>query len=212
MDSATKRVFFDDPLRISVPYCFLMKCAGKPPDNIFSRAIAFLGIVVIYVAVIGHRFWQFKCLQRASFKTSKPSRIFLASLQKSYQAYKDAMSGHSFNTDGIPCVIDNSATCIICNDRSQFVGPLWVQQTSVETTHGTASSLYAGTIAICLMTCDGQSFKYPVPNAIYDPHSPFNILGIPFFGDFFGSGDSPPTRDDEGRERYTATSLDRATG
>ena len=48
------------------------------------------------------------------------------------------------------------------------------------------------------MTNDGQSFEYHVPNAIYDPNFPFNILGIPFLGDFFGSGNSPPTRDDEG--------------
>ena len=80
-DSATKRVFFDDPLWISVPYSFLMKRLGKPPDNAFSRAIAFLSIVVIYVAVIGYWFWQFKRLQRASFKTSCPSRIALASSQ-----------------------------------------------------------------------------------------------------------------------------------
>jgi hypothetical protein len=70
-----------------------MKRAGKPPDNAFSCAIAFLGIVVIYVAVIGYRFWQFKRLQRALFKTSKPSHIVLASLQKSYQACEDATSG-----------------------------------------------------------------------------------------------------------------------
>ncbi len=113
MDSATKRVFVDDPFWISVPYCFLMKCAGKPPDNTFSHAIAFLDIVVFYVAVIGYRFWQFKHLQRALFKTSRPSCIFLASLQKSHQVCKDAISGLSFDTNGIPFVIDNSATCII---------------------------------------------------------------------------------------------------
>ena len=100
VDSATKRVFFDDLLWLSVLYCFLMKHAGKPPDNAFSHVIAFLGIVVIYVAVIGYWFWQFKRLQRASIKTSKPSCIVLASLQKPYQACKNATSGHSFNTNG----------------------------------------------------------------------------------------------------------------
>jgi hypothetical protein len=77
-------------------------------------------------------------------------------------------TSQSFDSDGIPHVIDNSATCIICNDRSQFVGPLWVQHTSVETTHGTASLAYAGTIAIRLTTDAGQTFEYHVPNAIYD--------------------------------------------
>ena len=100
VDSATKRVFFDDLLWLSVLYCFLMKHAGKPPDNAISHVIAFLGIVVIYVAVIGYWFWQFKRLQRASIKTSKPSCIVLASLQKPYQACKNATSGHSFNTNG----------------------------------------------------------------------------------------------------------------
>ena len=58
-----------------------MKHVDKPPDNAFSRVIAFLSIVLIYVAVIGYRFWQFKHLQRASLKTSKPSRIAMASSQ-----------------------------------------------------------------------------------------------------------------------------------
>ena len=93
-------------------------------------------------------------------------------------------TSQSFDSDGIPFVIDNSATCIICNDRSQFVGPLRVQHTSVETTHGTASLVYAGTIAIHLMTNAGQTFESHVPNAIYDPNLPLNILGIPFLGDF----------------------------
>jgi hypothetical protein len=104
----------------------------------------------------------------------------------------------SFDSNGIPFVIDNSATCIICNDRSQFVGPLRVQHTSVETTHSTASSVYAGTIAIRLTANAGQTFEYHVPNAIYDPNSPFNILGIPFLGDYFGTKDTIPNRDDDG--------------
>jgi hypothetical protein len=107
-------------------------------------------------------------------------------------------TSHSFDSDGIPFVINNSATCIICNDSSQFVGPLRVQHTSVETTHSTASSAYAGTIAIRLTTDAGQTFKYHVPNAISDPNSPFNVLGIPFLGDYFGTKDTIPNRDDNG--------------
>ena len=68
VDSATKRFFFNEPLWISIPYSFLMEQVGKPPDNAFSCATTFLSIVVIYLAVIGYRFWRFKRLQRASFK------------------------------------------------------------------------------------------------------------------------------------------------
>ena len=54
------------------------------------------------------------------------------------------------------------------------------------------------------MTNNGQYFKYHVPNAIYNPNSPFNILGIPFLCDFFGLGDSLPTQD--GEETYVRSS------
>jgi hypothetical protein len=89
------------------------------------------------------------------------------------------------------------------------VGPLQVQHTSVETTHSTASLAYAGMIAICLTTDAGQTFKYHIPNAIYDPNSPFNILGIPFLGDYFGSKDTVPNRDDDGT--YVRVSASKTT-
>ena len=88
-------------------------------------------------------------------------------------------TSQSFDSDGIPFVIDNSATCIVCNDRSKLVGPLRVQHTSVETTHGTASSAYAGMIASCLTTDAGQMFKY-VPNMIYDPNLPLTFWASHF--------------------------------
>jgi hypothetical protein len=73
--SATKGVFFGDPLWISVSYSFFMKQVGKPPDNAFARAIVFLSIVVIYLGVIGYPIWWFKHLQRASLDTSVTANI-----------------------------------------------------------------------------------------------------------------------------------------
>ena len=89
------------------------------------------------------------------------------------------------------------------------MGPLRVQHTSVETTHGTASLAYAGTIAICLMMDAGQTFKYHVLNAIYNPNSPFNILGIPFLRDYFGAKNTIPNRDDDGT--YVRSSASKTT-
>jgi hypothetical protein len=41
--------------------------------------------------------------------------------------------------------------------------------------------------------------QYHIPNAIYDPNSPFNILGILFFGRFLGREDTPyPTSNNDG--------------
>ncbi len=105
----------------------------------------------------------------------------------------------SFDSDGLPFVIDNSATCIICNDRSQFVGHLRAEKSSIETTNGSASAEFVGTISQTLNTDNGEELQYHIPGAIYDPNSPFNILGIPFLGCFLGRNDSPtPTSDDDG--------------
>jgi hypothetical protein len=104
-----------------------------------------------------------------------------------------------FDSGGLPFVIDNSMTCIICNDWSQFVGNLRAEKLPVETTHGSASYDCIGTISLTITTDEGEQMKYHIPDVIYDPNSPFNILGVPFFGKFIGRDDSPfPTRDDDG--------------
>ncbi len=41
--------------------------------------------------------------------------------------------------------------------------------------------------------------EYHISDAIYTPDSPFNILGIPFFGSFLGQDNTPyPTQEDNG--------------
>ena len=205
--SATRRVYFDDPLRLSKPYWFIRRRAGRPPDNAFTRFIAIAGIVLLFASVLGYHLYLLKnqeSTKMASTPTGNTCRVALTSSMDVCKECSD--TSHSFDSDGIPFVIDNSATCIIYNDRSQFVGPLRVQQTSVETTHGTANSSYAGTIAIRLTTDEGEMFEYHVPNAIYDPNSPFNILGIPFLGDYFGAKDTIPTRDDDGTYVHSSAS------
>lgn len=103
-----------------------------------------------------------------------------------------------FDTDGITWVIDNSATCIICNDRSQFIGHLREEAGGVETANGLSTTSWKGTIRITLTDDAGKSFTYHIPNAIYDKHSPYNIIGIPFLGSYFGKNDPIPSDDDDG--------------
>ena len=45
----------------------------------------------------------------------------------------------SFDTDGIPFVIDNSATAIICNVRKIFIGPMRTETVVFNTTYGLSS-------------------------------------------------------------------------
>ena len=87
----------------------------------------------------------------------------------------------NFDTDGVTFIIDNSATCILSNDRSLFVGPLKPADTCVQTTSGFSSPQFVGTIRLRFVTDKGQTVSYDIDDAIYDPDSGFNILGIPPF-------------------------------
>ena len=108
--------------------------------------------------------------------TDSPTHTALSTDRVSWDKLEHIQPGANFDTNGIPFVIDNSATCIICNNRSQFVGPLERQDCQVETSVG----------------------KGRCECIVYDPSSPFNILGVPYLGDFFGMKDDIPSSDDDG--------------
>ena len=59
VDSATQRVYFDDPLRISAPYSFFRKKMGRPPNNAFMRFLAIVGIILLYASMIEYCFYLF---------------------------------------------------------------------------------------------------------------------------------------------------------
>ena len=210
INSATRWIYFDDPLWLLEPYSFFRRKADRPPDNAFTHFLAIAGIILLFASVIGYPLYLLQHQEgthTALLPTANTHHVAITSSMDVCKEFSD--TSHSFDSDGIPFVINNSATCIICNDRSQFVGPLQVQHISVKTTHGTASSAYAGTIAIRLTTNEGQTFEYHVPIAIYDPNLPFNILGIPFLGDYFGAKDTIPTRDDD--RMYVRSSASKTT-
>lgn len=142
-------------------------------------------------------------LVNADVSSSKPSEgaanIALTTDRVSWdKPEEDVQNGYNFDSDGISFVIDNSATCIICNDRTQFVGDLERQDCHVETSVGKGKCEYLGTLRVHLTDDAGTTSTYDIPGAVYDPTSPFNILGIPYLGDFFGSNDDIPSSDDDG--------------
>ena len=52
--AATSKLYCDDPLRVSVAYNYVRELAREPPDNEFSRLLAFIGIVFIYSFVTAY--------------------------------------------------------------------------------------------------------------------------------------------------------------
>ncbi len=119
-----------------------------------------------------------------------PSRLSMVSLATS-GIQEGTNFSFSFDSDGLHFFINNSATCIICNDWTQLVGDLQAERLLVETTHGSASTDHVGTISLTITTNNGDRMQYHIPNAIYNPNSPFNILGIPYFVTFLEREDVP---------------------
>ncbi len=92
----------------------------------------------------------------------------------------------SFDSDGIPFIINNCTTCIICNERSLFVGPLQPENYRVETVQTTVlQKRYAGTICLELGDDSNATHVYEIPETIYDPTTQFNLIGIPFLATYF---------------------------
>ncbi|KAL7532041.1 hypothetical protein ACHAXR_004390 [Thalassiosira sp. AJA248-18] len=97
----------------------------------------------------------------------------------------------SWDTDGIPFVIDNSATGIISNVRKLFVGPLVPTRVTLETAEGlTTKTKFVGTMRLVLTDDSNQNHTYDIKDCVYDPDSPINILGVPFLGKYFGDQSS----------------------
>jgi hypothetical protein len=44
---AASAIYFDDPLRMSIPYEYLAKRLPEPPDNAFMTGLAFIAIAAI---------------------------------------------------------------------------------------------------------------------------------------------------------------------
>jgi hypothetical protein len=155
-----------------------------------------MGIIMIFSSVL---FSAALHIHRHAVTSCKsPSRLSAVSLATSGIQEGNNLS-FSFDSDGLPFVINNPATCIICNDRMQFVDDLQAERLSVETTHRSASTDYVGTISLTITTNNGDRMQRHIPDAIYDPNSPFSILGIPFFGKFLGREDVPyPTSNNDG--------------
>ncbi len=130
--SATKSIYWDDLLRLSVPYHYFQRLAGELPDNDFLAILFFLLVVAIYVAVIGVCLWTLR-VQR---KTVSSKQSLLKKVALTYKNANESTNiSCSFDTGGIPFVINNSATYIIFNDRSRNVENLRAQESSVETSH-----------------------------------------------------------------------------
>ena len=106
----------------------------------------------------------------------------------------------SWDTDGIPFVVDNSATAIISNKRRLFHGLLTPTRVTLETADGVSTKNQLVVICRLVLTDNkNENYTYDVPGCVFDPATPINILGVLALGTFFGdnaNAGSPYEEDD----------------
>ena len=132
-----------DPLRLAIPYTILLSRLFKPPDCYLARLVSLAIIVAVYtVPLMRAAFYlTYLCLRPSSQKVlgsnnTPPSLVALATTSLPAASTPTVI----FDTDRIPFIINNLATCIICNVRLLFVGELCPENFEVETVHGSALS------------------------------------------------------------------------
>jgi len=108
--ASTGKIYSDDPARISVVYDYFAEIAGEPPDNAFLWILACIAIVAIHAALVTYGTWRIWWHQRNQ-PTTTPTKHHISLASSGDKGSVDF--GQYFDTDGIPFVIDNSATCII---------------------------------------------------------------------------------------------------
>jgi len=166
-----------DPLRLAIPYAYLSARLFKPPDCSLARLLTILLLLGLYSVPLGRGVLYLSsmriCNLLGASAVSVLSRIVLTTTPRS----RAGNTPVSFDSDGIPFIINNCTTCIICNERSLFVGPLQPENYRVETVQTTVlQKRYAGTICLELGDDSNATHVYEIPETIYDPTTQFNLI------------------------------------
>ena len=127
--AATVKVIYDDPLNFAIPYTFLLERLPDPPDGSIKSMISITLIIFIYLYPLVRGFilpWSRfifastlakdnrNVLVQHGIRLHAKWRPMPTPYSRAF-ATADDYSEDSFlwDTDGIPFVIDNSATAII---------------------------------------------------------------------------------------------------
>ena len=118
--AATVAVFYDDPLHLAIPYIYFMEILPDPPAGLLKSMLSFILILFVYLYPILRgliSLWMkliLKIFVNHGRRRRKRHTFFLKIHMRVFAA--DAGKGaspFSWDTDGIPFIVDNSAIAII---------------------------------------------------------------------------------------------------
>ena len=188
----------------------------EPPDGLLKSFLSLTLILLVHLYPVFRgllRLWGRFTLQYISSKRDKC--IFVKHGRRRRKRHRKLPTLHiklyatdtdpnertfSWDTDGIPFVVDNSATAIISNERRLFNGHLTPNRVTLETAEGVSTrTQLVGIFRLVLTDNENKHHTYDVPGCVFDPATPLNILGVPALGTFFGdNADASNPYDEDG--------------
>jgi hypothetical protein len=169
-----------DPLCPVVPYNYVMPRLCEPPDCQLWKSLTIALIIGVYMIPLlqGMAYLVFlqvrQCVGLPSptpVKSEHCTRHHCTALATAEPTLQGS-TAISFDTDGIPLIVDNSVTCIITNNWSLFPGNLVLVQLHVDTIDTSKSrQQYQETVCLELVNNINTKHIYNIPNAIYNPAS-----------------------------------------
>ena len=117
MNSALEYLhYIDDPICLQVPYEHLKERIKEPPDFLIARLFAVVAIESCFVIPMLKDLSRFFWIMLSSCKAkAKDQQVCTEIIHTYLTTTSTSNSAYSFDSDGISFIIDNSATCVICN-------------------------------------------------------------------------------------------------
>jgi hypothetical protein len=216
MDTAALIPYFDDPFGIlSVAYEYFAKRITEPPDCILQYLWMMLWHIFWALCYVLRGCCMLKYRLDSAYlsgmydpivpdqpppRKSMTVHCFTTGSDGSITSPNDLIS---FDTDGIPFILDSGADCILCNVRALFED-LKPMDVYVKTANGTEKrERYVGTFTLQLPDDNGVMHSYKIPDAVYDPHTEYNILGVSYLCQYFG--DKATSYDPKAKDGTRAT-------
>eukprot|EP00956_Cyclotella_meneghiniana_P001276 scaffold1377_cov23-Cyclotella_meneghiniana.AAC.1 len=84
-----------------------------------------------------------------------------------------------------------------------FIGELSPSRSEVHTSNGQNTPALEGTIRLVLTDDAGDQHQYDIPGVLYDPESPFNLLGVPYLSKYFKDAKTMGTKITSGAYQST---------
>jgi hypothetical protein len=163
-----------DPLCLATPYQWITQALFKPPDCCLACLATIALLVVAYSVPLAQGALHLMHLHFQHALVTPNRQSLSHTCEINHQAYAFATLDSSprttsmtFESNGIPFIIDNLATCIISNVRSLFVGNMKPETIHIETvSRDDTVTRYRGTIRVKLTDDANIKHTYDVPNAI----------------------------------------------